>query len=483
MNVLDQAKNGVEVTVSTGYDDTATSIVLASGEGAKLPDPASGNFNLIWYNSTDYKRPFDDPNVEIIRVTAKTTDTLTIVRPAVGNSYNGEGSTNTAKTHNIGGKTYKMILSLTSKTINDIDGALINGATTDVTTNDASTTKHGWLLKLIAPATGLINYIGIAYGETIASLKALFDATVPSTQAFGDSAAVGTASVAARRDHKHAMPSESVASTTVSGIAELTVETEVAAGTDTTRIPRVADIAQTISKGSFLYAADAGTTDAYAITLVPAPSAYVTGAVYHFKANTINTGACTLNVNALGVITIKKQYNVDLADGDIKAGQLCSVIYDGTNFQLLSQTSAAAATYVYKTADEIVNNSITLQDDNHLVFALGANETWTITYFIIYHASGVADFKHQFTVPTGATGRWNSHGMNGGYAFQWRGTITEVGAGNTGESVSALIILTAYIKTSTTAGNITLQWAQNTAEVSDTTVFEGSHLEAKRLSP
>jgi hypothetical protein len=33
-----------------------------------------------------------------------------------------------------------------------------------------------------------------------------FDATVPSTQAFGDSAVVGTASVAARRDHKHAMP-------------------------------------------------------------------------------------------------------------------------------------------------------------------------------------------------------------------------------------------------------------------------------------
>jgi hypothetical protein len=33
-----------------------------------------------------------------------------------------------------------------------------------------------------------------------------FDTTVPSTQAFGDAAAVGTAAVAARRDHKHAMP-------------------------------------------------------------------------------------------------------------------------------------------------------------------------------------------------------------------------------------------------------------------------------------
>ncbi len=33
-----------------------------------------------------------------------------------------------------------------------------------------------------------------------------FDATVPVTQAFGDSAATGSAAVAARRDHKHAMP-------------------------------------------------------------------------------------------------------------------------------------------------------------------------------------------------------------------------------------------------------------------------------------
>ncbi len=37
-----------------------------------------------------------------------------------------------------------------------------------------------------------------------------FDATAPSTQAFGDSAAAGAATVAARRDHKHAMPANPV---------------------------------------------------------------------------------------------------------------------------------------------------------------------------------------------------------------------------------------------------------------------------------
>ena len=78
--------------------------------------------------------------------------------------------------------------------------------TTDVTTNDASTSKHGWLLKATAPASGLRNVVAIDNGETAYKNAALFDATSPTTQAYGDSAAVGTAMVAARRDHKHAMP-------------------------------------------------------------------------------------------------------------------------------------------------------------------------------------------------------------------------------------------------------------------------------------
>ena len=90
------------------------------------------------------------------------------------------------------------------------------------------------------------------------------------------------------------------------------------------------------SGGSIQYAEDAGASDAYAIT-VSGVSAYNTGDMYAFKANTVNTGAATLNVNSLGAKTIKKNYNADLADGDIKAGQRVHVIYDGTNFQMLSQ--------------------------------------------------------------------------------------------------------------------------------------------------
>lgn len=89
------------------------------------------------------------------------------------------------------------------------------------------------------------------------------------------------------------------------------------------------------------YAADAGSTDAYVISLTGV-SAYATGQTFKFKANTANTGACTLKVNSLSAITIKKDVTTDLATGDILANQDVVVIYDGTNMQMVSQRSGLA---------------------------------------------------------------------------------------------------------------------------------------------
>lgn len=87
------------------------------------------------------------------------------------------------------------------------------------------------------------------------------------------------------------------------------------------------------------FGADAGASDTYVVTLTPAPAAYVTGEKYRFKANTANTGACTVNFNSLGAKTIKKAaggITTDLADNDIRAGQWVDLVYDGTNMQMQS---------------------------------------------------------------------------------------------------------------------------------------------------
>jgi len=85
------------------------------------------------------------------------------------------------------------------------------------------------------------------------------------------------------------------------------------------------------------YAADAGATDDYAITLDPAITAYTTGQQITFKANTANAdAAATLNVNSLGAKSIVKGVDSALAANDILAGMFCVCIYNGTKFVLIN---------------------------------------------------------------------------------------------------------------------------------------------------
>ncbi|MDP2166774.1 MAG: hypothetical protein Q8J64_00395 [Thermodesulfovibrionales bacterium] len=92
--------------------------------------------------------------------------------------------------------------------------------------------------------------------------------------------------------------------------------------------------------GALDYAADSGAANAYVIALAPALTAYITGMPLLFKAANANTGASTLNVNGLGVKNIKRTSGAALTVGDIKAGGLVCVVYDGTNFQLAGLDNA-----------------------------------------------------------------------------------------------------------------------------------------------
>ncbi|OPY03781.1 MAG: hypothetical protein A4E60_00078 [Syntrophorhabdus sp. PtaB.Bin047] len=89
-------------------------------------------------------------------------------------------------------------------------------------------------------------------------------------------------------------------------------------------------------EGALAYAADTGEANAYVLTLSPALDAYIPGMPVCFKVGNANTGASTIDINGLGVKAIKKNGNEDLAVGDILAGQIVTVIYDGTNFQLMA---------------------------------------------------------------------------------------------------------------------------------------------------
>ncbi len=119
--MLDPVKNWGKVSVDGLYNQSATIVNLASGDGAKLPDPSTeGEFNLIWFNSTDFSDPADDPSKEIVRCTVRNGDQLTVVRPDSGNNYNGEGDNNVASAKDIAGKDYKMFLGVTKRTVDNL---------------------------------------------------------------------------------------------------------------------------------------------------------------------------------------------------------------------------------------------------------------------------------------------------------------------------------------------------------------------------
>jgi hypothetical protein len=91
--------------------------------------------------------------------------------------------------------------------------------------------------------------------------------------------------------------------------------------------------AEVVQNSTLIYGAATGAANAYEVILTPAPTVYQAGMMLTFKANTTNTGAATLNINGLGVKTIKKFVSTDLLANDITLGQMVIVMYDGTNFQ------------------------------------------------------------------------------------------------------------------------------------------------------
>jgi len=87
-----------------------------------------------------------------------------------------------------------------------------------------------------------------------------------------------------------------------------------------------------------LLTAVAGTNTITATATGPI-SAYAAGQSFVFIAANSITGAATLNVNALGAKSITKYGTRPVAQGDILAGAAYELVYDGTQFQIITPQS------------------------------------------------------------------------------------------------------------------------------------------------
>ena len=241
--------NSPNTTLSSGIDDSVTTIpvtelgvfpagpnlaVIGTGSTAETilytdKSAATGSGNLTgctraydsdgtygvaaaWLSGDVIARNFTEHDWATIKNNAEDLNTEKIGKSTVdakGDLIVGTAD-NTVARHAVGTDLYPLVAK--SGVTNGIaweqltEGGIVLA---DVTTLDASTTKHGLAPKATAPAAGIINLLGIANGETAYTCKALLDDTNP--EALG-TAGPGTATVAARRDHVHSLPKGGVLS-------------------------------------------------------------------------------------------------------------------------------------------------------------------------------------------------------------------------------------------------------------------------------
>ena len=135
------------------------------------------------------------------------------------------------------------------------------------------------------------------------------------------------------------------------------------------------------------------------------------------------------------------------------------------------------STLVRKTADEVVNASSTLQNDDVLLYALAANEVVTFVAALHVTSGTTPDIKFAFTVPAAATLRWGLSGPDMSASQSSNGTSgSAIAAPCAGVSLPNIMWIAGVVVNGANAGNLQLQWAQNTSDASDTTVLANSWL-------
>ena len=157
-------------------------------------------------------------------------------------------------------------------------------------------------------------------------------------------------------------------------------------------------------------------------------------------------------------------------------------VYDSTNKRLMVNTTTTTweqigntFARVVKKVDETINNSSVLQDDNELFIPLEANKIYGYELKLFYSSPTDTDFKYAFTIPTGATG---TKAAAGDWSSTDDSATSSVTVSNSVITASGVRFTpnSGNIIMSSTAGNLQLQWAQNTAETNNTTVTQGSYL-------
>jgi len=337
-------------------------------------------------------------------------------------------------------------------------------AFTDITTNNASTSKHGYLKKLSNNASEFMDGQGnwnVPSGSGSGTVTHTGGALTANRLVIGagtdDIAVLGSLGTTTTLLHGNAGGAPSYGAVVEGDLGLTDITTANVSTTKHGLAPKLPNDATKFLDGTGGYTVPSGSG-------APTTAQYVTlatdGTLSNERVLTAGTG-------------------ISLTDGG--AGSTVTI----------AATGGVAGNWIKirKGADETVNNSNTLQDDDDLHFAVAANSVYLIDLTMwLTSPNNTADWKMKFTGPSGFTMLWAPEGNSTGQPI-FGGTATtgvpptvntesttlSFGHNASGGPACAIHVR-GWVETSASSGTLQVQWAQNTADASNSKVLKNSTL-------
>lgn len=196
------------------------------------------------------------------------------------------------------------------------------------------------------------------------------------------------------------------------------------------------------------------------------------------------------SVTLTGNLTLSSDFGEGIDGGGLSdcAGLTSKLLWSAATKQFscgTDQDGSTSTALVEKDADETVNNSNSLQDDDHLKYTMAADTAYAIEMSIHYTSpTGGPDFRYAFTIPAGASMNLMGQGFTGATAVAncriiVSGTPCVLSGSATPDWTISVI---GIVQTAGTPGDFQLQWAQNSATAVDTVVKKNSWMKVATLT-
>lgn len=202
-------------------------------------------------------------------------------------------------------------------------------------------------------------------------------------------------------------------------------------------------------------------TDTITAGLTPALTVYTTGDTFSFVVANTNTTAVTINIDSLGAKAITRDGSTALTAGDLVAGEVVMIVYDGTRFQVINPNAftnlKVSGTLDVTGATTVGNLSVT-----GTVGALTSTSTFTDTYGKVRAIPQSGSNKTTtYTLATTDVGRFVGIGTSGSISIPnstfSTGDVVSIYNSTSSDATISCVITNAYISgSSTNKSTITL---------------------------